>query len=56
MENRKFRWMAEHRLLRHPFFAFESENFSLKETRIRIWYFLQTNLHADLRTLLQADL
>ena len=45
MGNRKFRRMAEHVLLRYPFFAFERKNPSLKEiandrdTQNLLWYF-----------------
>ena len=42
MGNRKFRQMAEHGLLRYPFFAFERGNPSLKETAII--YLPQTGL------------
>ena len=77
MGNWKFRRIAEHGLLRYPYFAFERENPSLKETanerdiqsllwyfiasavflcgnakkqKSAIWYFSQTDLHADLQT------
>ena len=52
MGNRKFRQMAEHGLLRYPFFAFERGNPSLKETAIL--YLPQTGRLADLPAIRQA--
>ena len=59
MGNRKFRRMAEHGLLRYPFFAFERGNPSLKETIIRNTVFLTDRPAcrlADLRALQHAGL
>ena len=54
MGNRKFRQMAEHGLLRYPFFAFERGNPSLKETAIL--YLPQTGRLADLPAIRQAHM